>query len=106
MIRRSLLDVLLWHMHKPRYADPATGVAILPWVRLHACSGYLDMARVLERHPNVRLTVNFVPSLVEQIEGIGAGERDALELLTERPVSSLDDRERRAVIARCFSVHT
>ena len=82
--------LLLWHMHQPRYAHPADGVAMLPWVRLHACSGYLDMARMLERHPRARVTVNFVPSLVEQIEQIVEGGRDALERLTERPVATLD----------------
>ena len=60
--------VFVWHMHQPRYADPKTGRIVVPWVRLHACSGYLDMARMFERHPDVRATVNFVPSLVQQIE--------------------------------------
>ena len=97
--------LLLWHMHQPRYAHPADGVAMLPWVRLHACSGYLDMARMLERHPRARVTVNFVPSLVEQIEQIVEGGRDALERLTERPVATLDPGERAQILARCFSVH-
>jgi alpha-amylase/alpha-mannosidase (GH57 family) len=97
--------LLLWHMHQPRYADPTTGVPILPWVRVHACSGYLDMARLLERFPLVHATVNFVPSLVEQIEALLAGTRDALELLTERPVDTLSGVERESVIARSFSVH-
>lgn len=97
--------LLLWHMHQPRYVDPTTGVPILPWVRVHACSGYLDMARMLERFPEVRVTVNFVPSLVEQIDALLAGTRDALELLTERAVDTLDDGERHRVRDRCFSVH-
>lgn len=101
-----MLDiVLLWHMHQPRYVDPATGIAALPWVRVHAASGYLDMARTLERFERVHVTVNFVPSLVEQIEAMLAGDRDALERLTERPVSSLDEAERAQVLARSFSVH-
>ncbi|MEZ4312260.1 MAG: hypothetical protein R3F14_29880, partial [Polyangiaceae bacterium] len=69
--------VFLWHMHQPRYADPKSGEVVVPWVRLHACSGYLDMARMLERHPEVRATVNWVPSLVEQIEEMLAGKKDA-----------------------------
>ena len=96
--------VFLWHMHQPRYAHPKTGRIIVPWVRLHACSGYLDMARMLERHPEVRATVNFVPSLVEQIEEMLAGAKDDLELLTERPTDTLDRHEQKALLARSFSV--
>jgi alpha-amylase/alpha-mannosidase (GH57 family) len=96
--------VFLWHMHQPRYAHPKTGRIIVPWVRLHACSGYLDMARMLERHPEVRATVNFVPSLVEQIEEMLMGKKDDLELLAERPADTLDRHEQHALVARSFSV--
>lgn len=96
--------VFLWHMHQPRYAHPRTGKLIVPWVRLHACSGYLDMARMLERHPEIRVTVNFVPSLVEQMEELCAGKKDDLELLAERPADTLDKDEQKSLIARSFSV--
>jgi alpha-amylase/alpha-mannosidase (GH57 family) len=96
--------VFLWHMHQPRYAHPSTGRLVVPWVRLHACSGYLDMARMLERHPEVRATVNFVPSLVEQIEEMLAGKKDDLELLAERHADTLDKEEQQALVARSFSV--
>ena len=39
----------LWHMHQPLYLDPATGVSVLPWVRLHATRAYYDMIRVAAR---------------------------------------------------------
>jgi alpha-amylase/alpha-mannosidase (GH57 family) len=97
--------VFLWHMHQPRYVDPATGRPALPWVRLHAASGYLDMARALERHPGARVTVNFVPSLVEQLEALDAGAKDPLELLAEKPETALEPRERQAIVDRCFSAH-
>jgi alpha-amylase/alpha-mannosidase (GH57 family) len=91
-------------MHQPRYVHPATGAPALPWVRLHAASGYLDMARALARHPGVGVTVNFVPSLVDQIEALLAGARDDLEHIAEKPVDALDEPERREVLARSFSV--
>jgi len=98
-------DVLfLWHMHQPRYVHPISGRTLLPWVRLHSCAGYLDMARALERRPGVRVTVNFVPSLVEQIELLLAGTRDALEEVAEKPTADLGEADRRLVLARCFSV--
>src|SRR5262245_34908769 len=92
-------------MHQPRYAHPKTGRIVVPWVRMHACSGYLDMARMFERHPEVHATVNFVPSLVEQIEEMLAGAKDDLELLSERPTDTLDKDEQRALVARSFSVN-
>jgi alpha-amylase/alpha-mannosidase (GH57 family) len=91
-------------MHQPRYVHPVTGRPVLPWVRLHAAAGYLDMARALERHPGVRVTVNFVPSLLEQLELLLAGGRDELEELAERPADTLSEGERRSVVARSFSV--
>ncbi len=91
-------------MHQPRYVHPATGVPALPWVRLHACSGYLDMARALEKRPGVRVTVNFVPSLIEQLEAMLAGAFDPLERIAMKPADSLDEDERRQVVARSFSV--
>ncbi len=58
----------LWHMHQPDYRHPETGDFTLPWVLLHAAKDYADMAGHLERHPQVRCTVNFVPVLLDQIE--------------------------------------
>src|SRR6478736_5256221 len=61
------VDLLfLWHHHQPDYRDPADGRARLPWVRLHAVKDYLDMALHVERHPSIKATFNFVPSLVER----------------------------------------
>jgi alpha-amylase/alpha-mannosidase (GH57 family) len=96
--------LLLWHMHQPRYVHPETGEPALPWVRLHAASGYLDMARALERRPGARVTVNFVPSLIEQLEALVAGTRDPLERIAEKHADVLDEDERKLVLARSFSV--
>ena len=37
-------------------------------VYLHAMKDYVDMAAHLERHPQIRCVVNFVPILLDQIE--------------------------------------
>jgi alpha-amylase/alpha-mannosidase (GH57 family) len=61
----------VWHMHQPDYRDPTgLGDMVLPWVRLHACRAYTDMAWILERHPSVRATVNISPVLADQIEDL------------------------------------
>jgi alpha-amylase/alpha-mannosidase (GH57 family) len=93
--------VLLWHHHQPDYRDPRDGRAALPWVRLHASKDYLDMARHLERHPGVRATFNFVPSLIDQIEGVAAGEPDELFERLARPLVELSPEDRRLVTWRC-----
>lgn len=93
--------VFLWHHHQPDYRSPATGVALLPWVRLHATKDYLDMARRLERRPGLRASFNFVPSLLDQIEAAIAGGADTLFDLLARPIASLEGEERRLLAERC-----
>lgn len=94
---------LLWHMHQPMYTDPATGEAILPWVRFHATHAYYDMGRVLDRHPSVKATVNFVPSLLEQLEGAANGTiRERYLELTKADPRDLTETERRFVIEHFF----
>jgi alpha-amylase/alpha-mannosidase (GH57 family) len=41
----------LWHMHQPYYVDPVRGAALMPWVRLHATKGYLDMIWLADQCP-------------------------------------------------------
>lgn len=96
----KLRVALLWHMHQPMYTDPSTGEAILPWVRLHATHAYTDMAAMLERHPQVRATVNFVPSLVEQLEAAARGDlrERYLDATRQRPEEMT--AEQRAFIVR------
>ncbi len=59
--------VFLWHMHQPEYRDPCDGVYQQPWTYLHAIKDYADMAAHLERWPEARVVVNFVPILLEQL---------------------------------------
>jgi alpha-amylase/alpha-mannosidase (GH57 family) len=96
---------ILWHMHQPLYREPATGTYILPWVRLHATRAYNDMAWILERHPGVRVTVNFTPVLLEQIEDYAAGRaRDTLLDLSAREPADLAPEERRRLLHSFFMV--
>jgi alpha-amylase/alpha-mannosidase (GH57 family) len=102
----SALDLcFLWHMHQPDYIDPRSGRALLPWVRVHATRAYLDMAAALEAHPEVAATVNFVPSLIDQLERYVGGDIDAYEEIAARPADALTEDERELVVGRFFSVH-
>ena len=92
-------------MHQPEYREPESGVAALPWVRLHAAAAYRDMARALEEVPAVRVTVNFVPSLTAQLEALEKGVTDAYEVIARKRAADLDAAERDFMVARFFSVH-
>jgi alpha-amylase/alpha-mannosidase (GH57 family) len=92
-------------MHQPLYREPATGVYLLPWVRLHATRAYNDMAWILERHPEARVTVNFTPVLLDQLEDYAAGRaRDALLDLSARAPADLAPAERRRLLHASFMV--
>ena len=58
---------LLLHLHQPDYRPPTGGPSLLPWVRLHAVRGYLDLLSVLERSPGAHCCVNFSGILLEQL---------------------------------------
>lgn len=83
---------IFWHMHQPDYLDPRTGEYALPWVRLHAVKDYLRMAELQAQYPNVHATVNFVPSLLAQIEAYanGAAQDRALKLSAQTAWSRED----------------
>jgi len=105
---RKLELVFLWHMHQPDYRDHATGEFRRPWTYLHALKDYTDMAAHLERHPQVRAVVNFVPVLLDQIEDyvrqFDAGDyRDPLlRLLARESLDNLETDERALLLATCL----
>lgn len=62
----------IWHMHQPWYFWPDGERAELPWVRLRAGKDYYDMAACLEETGSPA-TVNFSPSLTEQLRLLSSG---------------------------------
>lgn len=96
---------LLWHMHQPVYRHPYSGMAELPWVRLHGIKEYSGMARVLREFPGVSSTVNLVPSLLQQIEAYAAGEHDRFQDVTEKPAVELTARDHAFMARHFFSAH-
>jgi alpha-amylase/alpha-mannosidase (GH57 family) len=84
----------VWHMHQPFYVDGSTGVHVLPWVRLHALKDYWGMVALAREFPDLRLTFNLVPSLLEQVEAYARGEaRDPHLELGLRPAGDLTPDE-------------
>jgi len=95
---------LLLHMHQPDYIDPTDGRPIMPWVRLHATRGYLDVPVLAAEH-NARFTLNVVPSLLDQLETYVNGGTDAWEDLTRLPAERLNDEQQAILRKRFFHGH-
>jgi alpha-amylase/alpha-mannosidase (GH57 family) len=99
--------MLLWHMHQPSYRDPLDGTVGMPWVRLHALKDYLGMLDVLSDTPDVHVTFNLVPSLVDQIDAYARGvAREPLLELSLKPAESLNEFERLTLLKALFMAHT
>lgn len=93
----------LWHFHQPNYKDPLTGKYRLPWVRLHGAKDYLDMVKKAEKFPSLKLTVNLVPSLLEQLNDyVENGANDVYLLLTQKNPSELSGTERLFILENFF----
>ena len=95
-----LAVAVVWHMHQPWYRDDVAGQFVLPWVRRRATKDYLHMLRILERHPDIRVTMNMVPSLLAQLEIYAAGDAaDADRELCLRAADELTAAERDFLVA-------
>src|ERR1700736_4202398 len=100
MTRQPLAVAVVWHMHQPWYRDDVAGQFVLPWVRRRATKDYLHMLRILERHPDVRVTINMVPSLLAQLEIYARGDAaDADRELCLRAADELTAAEREFLVA-------
>ncbi|MFH0800252.1 MAG: glycoside hydrolase family 57 protein [Pseudomonadota bacterium] len=101
-MQRTTLAIV-WHMHQPFYRDMATGESTMPWVRLHAIHSYYDMIRLYERFPQVRGTINFVPSLVQQILAYTEeGKSDAFLDHTLIPAEQLTPQQKTFILHHFF----
>ena len=97
---------LLWHMHQPSYVDPVRGVALMPWVRLHATKGYLDMIWMVEQVPGFRCTFNITPVLIRQIEELATGKvRDLWHDLAATPADALTLDQQCAILEHFFKAN-
>ena len=81
----------LWHQHQPYYPDDVTGENPMPWVRLHGVKDYYGMALHLLEFPEMRCTINLVPSLLRQlIAYTDEGRTDRFYDTSRVPADSLD----------------
>ena len=98
--------LFLFHMHQPYYIDVAQGKAFLPWVRLHGLKGYYDIPYLIDKLENTRITINLVPSLIEQIILYTEGKVSDIYLdLTLKSPSLMSDEEKLFLIDNFFAVN-
>ncbi len=94
----------LWHLHQPYYSTPDQSRSSMPWVRLHATKAYYDMARMLEKFPEVRCTMNFSGCLLLQIhEYVHLEKRDTWWDLTLKPAADLSTHDKELLLGNFFS---
>ena len=84
----------LWHQHQPYYPDDVAGENPMPWVRLHGVKDYCGMAWHLLEFPEMRCTINLVPSLLRQLQAYTEqGATDQFLLLSRHPADGLSESD-------------
>jgi alpha-amylase/alpha-mannosidase (GH57 family) len=84
----------LWHQHQPYYPDDLAGTNPMPWVRLHGVKDYYGMALHLLEFPEMRCTINLVPSLLLQLQGYAErGATDQYLLVSRKPADDLSEQD-------------
>ena len=102
---------LYWHMHQPDYRDIVTNEYVLPWTYLHAIKDYSDMAFHLEANPAARVSFNFVPILLEQLEDYSEQFKlnhirdPLLALLVETDLADISHDQCHLIVQSCFKSH-
>lgn len=93
-------------MHQPYYKDLLTNESALPWVRLHGTKDYLDMVKIVGSYPDVHMTFNLVPSLLEQVEDYAANRiKDKFLELSFKPANTLSMEEKAFMLENFFSIN-
>jgi alpha-amylase/alpha-mannosidase (GH57 family) len=107
----KLLISLYWHMHQPDYRDSITGEYVLPWTYLHAIKDYSDMAYHLEVNVKARVSFNYVPILLDQLEDYatqfktGKMRDPLLALLGKQSLDALPVDQCQLIVDSCFKSH-
>ncbi|MER3415443.1 MAG: alpha-amylase/alpha-mannosidase [Gemmataceae bacterium] len=97
---------LVWHQHQPYYPDDVAGQTLMPWVRLHGVKDYYGMAMLLHEFPEVRCTINLVPSLLKQLlQYTEQGRSDRHQELTRVPADGLSQEQVFRLLDDFFMAH-
>lgn len=100
----ELKIAIMWHFHQPYYKKE--GEFILPWVRLHGVKDYFDLPELFYEFPNLKQTINLVPSLKLQIEEyVNHTAQDSIQRLSLIRADELTDKDKNDIIQMFFSCH-
>ncbi len=109
--RPKLYLNLYWHMHQPDYRDLVTNEYVLPWTYLHAIKDYSDMAYHLEINSAARVSFNFVPILLEQLDDYTQQFKQQkirdplLAMLIKEDLADISVDECHLIVQSCFKSH-
>src|SRR5262249_50277290 len=97
----------LWHQHQPYYPDDVAGENPMPWVRLHGVKDYYGMALHLLEFPEMRCTINLVPSLLVQLQAyVEGGATDQFLVASRKPVDALAESDCLFLLDHFFMANT
>ena len=97
----------LWHQHQPYYPDDVSGENPMPWVRLHGVKDYYGMALHLLEFPEMRCTINLVPSLLLQLQAyIERGASDRFLDVSRIPAADLSEDDCLFLLDHFFMANT
>ena len=100
---KNLSVAFYWHMHQPVYE--LGGVFLMPWARLHAVKDYLDMVNILDKYPRLRLNINIVPALLDElIQYTESGFDDIHAGLTVSDIDGLARSEKEYILNNFFNL--
>lgn len=75
----------------------------MPWVWLHATKDYLEMAEHFVRCPDMKATINLVPSLLKQISEYLSGDvSDPLIEMFKKPADRYTEQDKHWILENCF----
>ena len=97
----------LWHQHQPYYPDDVAGDNPMPWVRLHGVKDYYGMARHLLEFPEMRCTINLVPSLLVQLQAYTDRQAtDQFLQVARKPADGLSEADCLFLLDQFFMANT
>jgi alpha-amylase/alpha-mannosidase (GH57 family) len=105
MAKRPLCVAFLWHMHQPDYRNVLTDEIYLPWTRFHAVKDYYDMGGLAAQEAKLRLNINLVPVLMDQLRAYADGTaQETYADLTLRNAAELEPHEKSFLLRSFFQL--
>ena len=78
---------------------------MMPWVRLHGLKDYLDMPILAAQFPDIKITFNLAPSLIDQIQMYCEGYSDKHLDLSRIPARALTNEDKIEILSTFFSAN-